>query len=389
MSTTVLNSESHNFKLEEIINMAGLDTGRATRSLTEVMALKSSNERKKAAIQKKVDRRREITDEQLRRYRAKEAALIAARKRFEASDAKLTELCAEVRTLNRNDEIYNNVESESLGRLEHLNEVYGDEETTKHRAAMLHTLTDFIDNDYPIKYDIRDDGIEGYEQILSWRTKAFPITVRRVDEDGRQVFSEISNQTKTFFGPFDVKISRYFYSSSGSATICPAAIGTGDAEKVNDYHHPHVSASGDLCMGTAKHMALEYMKKGDYISVIKQVMDVMLGYNPRDPYQVLDRWEPNLHNVSSCGTCGEILLHCDCTRDIVTGEVVDEKFLNDCGSTYQNCLMHHERGEAEDGINGSLCHASRHSQRKDDQRLESLISTITNIDILLRQITIL
>tara|TARA_Y100000114_G_scaffold157313_1_gene189588 strand:+ start:6582 stop:7709 length:1128 start_codon:yes stop_codon:yes gene_type:complete len=375
--------------LEEIINMAGLDTGRATRSLTEVMSLKASNERKHVAIQKKIDRRREITNEQLRRLRAKEAAVAAALRRFNASDSKLTELCTEVRNLAKEKETYDNVESESLARLEHLNEVYGDEDTTKHRAAMLHALTDLIDNDHPIKYDIRDYGVEGYEQVLGWRTKSFPITVRRVDEDGRQLFSEGSNKTKTLFGPFDVKISRYFYGSSGTATISPSALGTEDAERVNDYCHPHISINGDLCMGTSKYMALEYMKKGDYVSVIRQVMDVLLGYNPRDPYQVLNIWEPNIHNVSSCGTCGEVLLHCDCPRDIVTGEVVDEKFLNDCGSTYQNCLIHHERGDAEDGINGSRCHESRHSRRRDEKRIESLISDITKIDILLRKITIL
>ena len=374
------------YSLDGLMEVAGLDSGLLADSLRKSLLQIESIDKQKVAAQNKIDRRREILEEQERRREIKLQEYRRADERYSASVNKLDTLRFNYRKLDRIETSRENLQNECVTRLGLLNDVYASEETTRHRVAILHAMRDILDEDVPIKYDVTsavqdntDIYYGNYTQSLSWSVKNFPIVVKGIDDRGQSIGE--GYKTKTLFGPFYIEVKRLFNTASGSAYVETHISAGATAITRSDYPHPHVSQSGEICLGTSKSEILELMKVGDYVGVIQMVMHVLSSYNPRDPYHKLGRWEPTRFSATTCNQCEQPALFCDCVRDITNGCAVDKKFLNDCGASFQNCLIHHERrGPNGHGINGSPCIPRTQSQRVSSNRERVLREDVIALD---------
>ena len=372
-------------------NMSKLDAEFATSEIRRVMAANDKRVSRERSLINKIESRQAICDEQHRRMTLKYEAYKKASYRSDASNAKLNDLQTLLRRARKEAETEDNTTGEWEDRLTQLNELYGS--SMCERGALIHALSETLDSSEPVKYELTPTEYEGkttgYRQELSWTTSKFPLRIKRIDENGVSRGSTVGT-TRTQFGPFEIRVSRAFNASSKSSSVeawarlkyedfCHQTPFPGGRREGNPHPHVDSSSDGTICLGTSKAEILRLMKSGDYPGVLYMVMDVLQSYNPRDPYRKLDYWEPTMHSYGlyMCSSCNQPELLCDCARSSVSGQVVDPKFLSDCGCTYQECLIHHERSaESGSGINGTACTPSRHSNRYQAQETQNLSEAI-------------
>lgn len=380
--------EVREYTIENIMGMANVDSAFSSDTLRRTLITLNTIDKKQESILRKVDKRRLITEEAARRRDIKRAEYERADQRHRESRNKLDRLLVSHRTNDRYKESANRGKSDCENRLGLLNDMFSDDETLKHRAAMLHAMQErnFIDTTEPIRYSLEptcrgdEHYLGSYQQSLTWVTKRFPIVVKRIDEGGCSVGE--GRDTKTLFGPFKITVRRNYNSYSGGSSADALAVKWNrDLHTIREgYAHPHVSSCEEICLGTMKAPLLEFMKVGDYAGVINAIMSVLSSYNPRDPYHKLRFWEPNRFSTPVCTSCDKALLFCDCTTDITTAAPTDIKYLSSCGASAPQCLRHHERHEEGAGINGSSCMPSRHSSRFSPEHVAGLGQDIESMD---------
>lgn len=112
--------------------------------------------------------------------------------------------------------------------------------------------------------------------------------------------------------------------------------------------HPHVSSSGDLCLGNMQELFNEAMENRNYLEVFNIAMQVLENYNDSDPYINIQRYaaisgqiQPDgeiaetmvIRGDISCYECGETVQFETDSHD----EYVHEE-CEDCGHENEICL---------------------------------------------------
>lgn len=378
-----LNTDSEELS-KSFYKFSKLDSEFSANTLRENLTKAATAEAARSKLNAKYENRKRIRDEQYRRMMLKHEAYRAASSRYNLSNEKCESLVSQIRGQQNIVESIDYSKAEAERRLLALNELFGDEEVVRQRAMMIESIKHLLLSEEPIKYTIEENG-DFYTQKLTWHTSGFPLFVKSVDSAGQSVGEGCP--TKTIFGPFEVVVVREFNSRTMSSTLSASAYNRGESlHSLTDFYHPHVSRSADICLGTAKGELISLMKTGDYAGVIFHMMSVLTSYNPRDPYSSLRNWEPNKHDNYSCNGCSKPNLFCDCTRSVVSGSIVEEKFLSPCGCTFQECMTNHERTEPMGlGINGTTCTPSRHGRRFTELGEAKLSESIANLQIQLDQ----
>lgn len=382
---TVTLDENPEQRIDSFIDLCKVDGAHAAKSISHSIRKKGKWENKRDRLTVKMKRRKEILQEQRRRFEAKRQELRKAEERMLKSQESYTGLSAELRMANSHIEDLEYSNSHHQQRLYALNNTFGDELSMASRVAMLSFIEDYIDTRVPIKYELEERANNEYVQRLVWVTKKNSVSWESFN--GHHISS-------TEFGPFIVCVSRTVYTNGNSGidvsvrmfdenipyadnpaysafistrpNQCDDWTQTARPFAVSDgYVHPHISTGLEVCTGDSKSDIMSCMADSDYTRVIQTVMLVLTHYNEGDPYRRLDYYErlPQPETVYTCTSCNQTLLSCECVRSTVTGEVVEEEFLSPCGCTYSECLSNHERHNTTSGINGTGCFPVRHSQR--------------------------
>ncbi|NVM46730.1 MAG: hypothetical protein HWN79_17625 [Candidatus Lokiarchaeota archaeon] len=98
----------------------------------------------------------------------------------------------------------------------------------------------------------------------------------------------------------------------------------GNNVNVDRHYHPHVSGSGELCLGNMKDLFEEARQNGDLYAICDITLSILRNYNDSDPYVSLARFaahsdqiQPNgelarleprfqIHECPECGTDNEV-----------------------------------------------------------------------------------
>lgn len=76
-----------------------------------------------------------------------------------------------------------------------------------------------------------------------------------------------------------------------------------DREDKGGFHHPHVSANGEICWNEHDEEARQYHGRGEYLALKDLIENLLRTYNSRSPYITLEDWENGVG--ASCDRCGE------------------------------------------------------------------------------------
>lgn len=85
---------------------------------------------------------------------------------------------------------------------------------------------------------------------------------------------------------------------------------TGDKNSVNGYCHPHVTTSGSICWGNIGGLVARLSGEMDLYGLYELVAHFLSLYNEDDPYQRIERWDPNWEEANEenepyCSFCDE------------------------------------------------------------------------------------
>ena len=99
------------------------------------------------------------------------------------------------------------------------------------------------------------------------------------------------------FQPYEVKVDLF----SGNVLI------KSDDNDVNGYIHPHITTNGDVCWGNIGHLVSQLTGELDLPGLFQLIHKFITTYNPSDPYQRIEYWDPNWEDDddSYCEICDE------------------------------------------------------------------------------------
>jgi hypothetical protein len=102
------------------------------------------------------------------------------------------------------------------------------------------------------------------------------------------------------FGAYDVEVN-----------LRQGKVAIGGGTNVNGYVHPHVTdEKSNICWGSCGHLVSRLVGELDLFGLYQLVHQFLTSYNPSDPYQRIEKWDPHWEEESDddepyCSWCDE------------------------------------------------------------------------------------
>ena len=65
----------------------------------------------------------------------------------------------------------------------------------------------------------------------------------------------------------------------------------GQKERTRGFFHPHVTDSGQCCLGNYQKLISEFIFNGDFASAVSLMLEFLVNYNEANPYRKIEMWK--------------------------------------------------------------------------------------------------